>query len=172
MSFSIVQTMRLLIAPSAKVSCSWFLWHRLLRELRRRGRNCSRESGAFLLGHRGPGYARIVDFVPYDEIDPNCLDSGIVTMDGHRFAALWATCRQRGLAVVADVHVHPGNVEQSPSDKDNPMIARAGHISMILPRFAMGRISRSAIGIYQYCGAKLWTRVPPSDRLRFFHIGL
>jgi hypothetical protein len=56
--------------------------------VRERGRNASRESGAFLLGHRKDGRARIVDFILYDDLDPHALDTGIVRFDGRHFGAL------------------------------------------------------------------------------------
>lgn len=132
MNFSIAGTMRRLFAPRHELSCSWFLWRRLLARLRERGRNRSRESGAFLLGQRHCGRAQIVDFVLYDDLDPHCLDSGIVRFDGRYFSELWALCKARGLTVVADVHVHPGGSGQSDSDRAHPMISRAGHIALIL----------------------------------------
>jgi hypothetical protein len=164
--------MRRLFAPKHELSCSWFLWRRLKTKLRERGRNRSRESGAFLLGHRQDGRARIVDFVLYDDLDPRVLESGIVRFDGRYFGDLWAICKTRGLAVVADVHVHPCGSGQSDSDRDHPMISRAGHIALIIPRFATGSQLRRDIGVYCYLGGKRWVTVPPSERRRFFHIGL
>jgi hypothetical protein len=52
------------------------------------------------------------------------------------------------------------------------MISRAGHIALIFPRFATGGQPRRDIGIYRYLGGKRWAGVPPSERRRFFHIGL
>lgn len=172
MNFSIAGTMRRLFAPRHELSCSWFLWRRLLARLRDRGRNRSRESGAFLLGRRQDGRARIVDFVLYDDLDPHCLDSGIVRFDGRYFSELWAIGKTRGLTVVADIHVHPDGSGQSDSDRAHPMISRAGHVALILPRFAVAPQSRRDIGLYRYEGAKRWTIVPPGDRRAFFHIGL
>lgn len=172
MNFFSPVTMRRLFAPRHELSCSWFVWRRLKAKLRERGRSCSRESGAFLLGHREGGRARIVDFVLYDDLDPHALDSGIVRFDGRYFSDLWAICRKRGLIVVADVHVHPGGSGQSGSDRDHPMIARAGHIALILPRFATGQQLRRDVGIYCYLGAKQWHTVRPSERREFFHISL
>lgn len=164
-------TMRRLLAPRHELSCSWLLWYRLRAKLRERGRDCTRESGAFLLGHRADGRARIANFVLYDDLDPHCLDSGIVRFDGRYFGELWAICRARGQVVVADIHVHPGSADQSASDRDNPMISTAGHIALTLPRFATGAQARCDIGIYRYLGSKRWATVPPRDRRRFFHIG-
>ena len=172
MNFFNPVTMRRLFAPRHELSCSWFLWRRLKTKLRERGHRYRRESGAFLLGLREGDSARIVDFVLYDDLDPHALDSGIVRFDGRYFSNLWAICKSRGLTVVADVHVHPGGSGQSDSDRDHPMISQAGHIALILPRFAAGAQSRCDIGIYRYLGGKKWEMVRPSARRQFFHIGL
>ena len=172
MNFSIVQTMRRLLAPKHELSCSWFVWQRLLRSLRKRGRMKSRESGAFLLGYRQDGKARIVDFVLYDDLDPHCLDTGIVRFDGRYFGDLWAICQSRGLFVVADIHVHPCDASQSESDRDHPMISRAGHLALILPCFASSSVRRVSIGIYRYMGSKRWMTISPERRRAFFHIGI
>ena len=172
MNFSIVETMRRLLAPRHELSCSWFLWRRLLRMLRDRGHNGGRESGAFLLGRRIYGRVQVEDFVVYDDLDPKSLNTGIVRFDGRYFGSLWDLCARRGLTVVADVHTHPGGSQQSASDRDHPMISRAGHVALILPRFAASPQPRTEIGIYRYQGGKQWISVPHSDRRRFFYIGL
>ena len=64
MNFSIAEIIRRLFAPKHELSCSWFLWRRLLTCLRERGLNRSRESGAFLLGHLNGQRTRITDFHP------------------------------------------------------------------------------------------------------------
>ena len=172
MNFSIAQTIARLWAPRHEISCSWFLWRRLCAKLRERGRNASRESGAFLLGYRADGRARITDFILYDDLDPHALDTGIVHFDGRHFGALWDICKQRGMSVVADVHVHPGGAGQSSSDRDHPMISRAGHIAFILPDFARPPVPPESVGIYRYLGGKRWHTVPAAARRNFFHIGL
>ena len=65
MNFSIAAIINRLLAPQHELSCSWFLWRRLTARLRQRGRNASRESGAFLLGYADAnGAARISRFRP------------------------------------------------------------------------------------------------------------
>ncbi len=172
MNFFIVETMHRLLAPRHELSCSWLLWRRLCQELRERGRNRARESGAFLLGRRHRKRARIIDYVLYDDLDPRCLESGIVRFDGRYFGDLWALCKAHGLAVVADVHVHPGEATQSESDRAHPMISCAGHIALILPRFASKPLSRREIGLYCYQGAQKWVPIPAAERRAYFHIGL
>ena len=171
MNSSILETIHLLLAPRSELSCSWFLWRRILSGLRERGHNRSRESGAFLLGRHLGKRACIVDFVLYDDLDPRCLDTGIVRFDGRNFAGLWRLCSSQDLEVIADVHVHPSDAFQSTSDRKYPMVAVPGHIALIVPRFATGYIPRSAIGIYKYRGAKRWNSVPAKGRRAFFHIG-
>ena len=172
MNFSIAQIIARLWAPRHEIFCSWFLWQRLCARLRERGRNATRESGAFLLGYRADGRARITDFVLYDDLDPHALDTGIVRFDGRYFGTLWDICKQRGMSVVADVHVHPGGAGQSSSDRDHPMISRAGHIAFILPDFARPPVPQESVGIYRYLGGKRWHTVPAAARRIFFHIGL
>ena len=172
MNFSIARIIRRLLSPRHELSCSWFLWRRLLAKLRDRGRRASRESGAFLLGLRDGEAARVTDFVLYDDLDPLALESGIVRFDGRYFGELWEICRSRQLRVVADVHVHPGSSGQSDSDRAHPMISRAGHIALILPEFARPPICMRRIGIYRYLGNKEWSAVPALDRKTFLHIGI
>jgi proteasome lid subunit RPN8/RPN11 len=171
MNFSIAAIICRLLAPQHELSCSWRLWQRLLKKLRERGRGV-RESGAFLLGRKGDdGRRRIVDFVLYDDIDPHALDTGIVHLDGRHFGKLWDLCRARSLTVVADVHTHPGGAGQSNSDRAHPIIARAGHLALIVPNFAAPPVRRAALGIYRYGGRGRWKTIPHERHRRFFHIG-
>ena len=138
MNFSIAQIIARLWAPRHELSCSWFLWRRLLRE-------AARARPARPAGRAAPscsatsvnGRGRIVDFILYDDLDPHALDTGIVHFDGRYFGALWDICKHRGLSVVADVHVHPGGSGQSGSDQRAPDdLARRSH------RAHSARISR------------------------------
>lgn len=172
MSFSLAETIARLLSPRHELSCSWFLWRRLLRKLRERGLDGTRESGAFLLGRRSRGRVRIVDFILYDDLDPNALSTGIVRFDGRYFTALWDRCTERDLSVVADVHTHPGGSEQSDSDQHHPMISRAGHLALIVPDFAAPPVRRREVGMYRYEGGKRWHAVPSGERRRFFFIGI
>lgn len=172
MNFSIAETIARFLSPRHELSCSWFLWRRLLRKLRERGRAGTRESGAFLLGRRRRGRVRIVDFILYDDLDPNALNTGIVRFDGRYFAVLWDRCKARGLTVVADVHTHPGCSQQSESDQNHPMISQSGHLALIVPDYAAAPVRRRAVGMYRYQGGKRWHAVPTGERRRFFFIGI
>jgi hypothetical protein len=170
MSFSIAQTMRRLLAPDHRLSCSSGLWRQLLHDLRARGGG-RRESGAFLLGSKDGDRRHITDYVLYDDLDPHSLETGIVTFDGRHYGKLWAICRERRASVVADVHVHPGLSHQSQSDREYPMLSVAGHLSLIIPHFARNPVRREEIGIYRYRHDGGWDAIHERDRIRFFHIG-
>jgi len=136
------------------------VWEKLIYELRKRG-DGQRESGAFLLGKVDEN--RISGFVCYDDLDPHCLDHGIITFDGSGYVPLWQMCKEKGLTVLADVHTHPGEwVGQSRSDSNHPMIAQSGHIALILPEYAQAKNLRlKDAGIYEYRGNKKWKTINP-----------
>lgn len=170
MTFSIRKIIRGLAAPEHRLSCSSKLWRVGLTELRRRteGRH---ESGAFLLGKCDGDRRTVRRFVYYDDLDPHSLDTGIVVFDGAGYGPLWQLCRESGLTVVADAHTHPGREGQSCSDRDNPMIARPGHIALIVPQFAERVFGAGELGIYEYEGQHRWRNHSGSKAERFFYIG-
>jgi hypothetical protein len=133
-------------------------WRSLVRELARRGSG-RRESGAFLLGS-GSTVRRVLLF---DDLDPGCL-TGAISIRGTAFGRLWTFCRQEGLQVLGDVHTHPGkDVRQSEIDRRNPMVARAGHIALIVPSFAQGSSSPADVGLHRYLGQHRWESHLGSD---------
>lgn len=178
MSFSIPATIRALatslLAPEHRLACPTLLWHEGLVELRRRG-GARRESGAFLLGERttrgGAERRRVRQFVYYDDLDPHCLDSGVVVFDGAGFGPLWRLCREMGLEVVADVHTHPGTARQSDADRRHPMIATAGHFALIVPDFAARTPASAELGLYEYAGAHQWRDHSGPAAARIFYTG-
>jgi proteasome lid subunit RPN8/RPN11 len=142
---------------AAKLEISQINWLRLQRALKRKGRG-RRESGAFLLAP--PDSTRVKRFIAYDDLDPHCLDTGIIRFDGAGYVQLWDLCGKTGLRVIADVHTHPTDwTDQSPVDISNPMIPRAGHIALIMPEYA-GRIllGIKGVGIHEYEGEGKWRK--------------
>ena len=170
MNFSIRATIRGLVAPKHRLSCSSKLWKEGLAELCRRGGG-RQESGAFLLGSRQGKRRAITRFLYYDDLDPGCLNTGIVVFDGAGYGPLWQLCRETGLVVLADVHTHPGTARQSPTDRRNPMVATSGHIALIVPEFARRTISLRDLGIYEYLGEHQWQDHSGLGSETFFYIG-
>ncbi len=170
MTFCIRRTIRGFVAPDHKLACSHTLWRSLLTTLQERGQN-RHESGAFLLGRIDGERRRVERFVPYDDLDPHSLDTGIVVFDGSGYGPLWALCRETGLSVIGDVHTHGGRPFQSEADRTNPMIARAGHIAIIVPNFACGLIKNEDVGLYRYCGSHAWEDFSLEKARRYLYIG-
>ncbi|AWO92681.1 MULTISPECIES: hypothetical protein [Bradyrhizobium] len=131
------------------------LWLALGAELHRRteGRH---ESGAFLLGTRAAAEREATALVYYDDLDPRAYSTGICVLHADAFGRLWDRCAEMSLVVVADAHVHPRGARQSLSDRDNPMIARPGHLALILPLLARPPVRRWSIGLYEYLGDHRW----------------
>jgi len=143
------------------------LWHRLLRDLRARG-ELRGESGAFVLGNREGSIDRARSYVPYDELDPHAIESGIIRFSSEGYSHLWNVCRVRGQRVVADVHTHPADrVEQSNSDQAHPMIPERGHLALIVPRFAQTTSwTLRAVGQHEYLGGSRWKSPADMGRVR------
>ena len=153
---------------ATELSISRLMWLRLSWRLRQRGGG-ERESGAFLLGPKSGG--RVTGFICYDDLDPRCLDTGIIRFDGRGYVSLWKACAERKLKVVADVHTHPGDwTEQSEADRTHPMIAQLGHLALILPNFAQHSLfGPNGAGFFRYRGDGRWETMPPSSlRLTLF----
>ena len=171
MNFSIKAIIRAFVAPRHRLRCPNRMWRRVVAELERRGRH-RHESGVFLLGVDHGKQREVRDVVFYDDLDPRAYDSGVCVLHGDAFAKLWAICREKKLTVVADAHTHGGAGFQSSSDKANPMIARTGHIAIIIPNLARWPIRASQLGIYEYCGQHDWIDRSPASRWGYFYTGL
>lgn len=135
-------------------------WRHLLAELRRRGEG-RRESGAFLLADRDGD--RVVRVAYYDDLDAHSLTGGISFASGG-FTELWRICAAENVRVVADVHTHPGTrVAQSDIDATNPMMARVGHIAIVVPSYGHAR-RVGECGVHIYLGSRRWIDVPADRR--------
>jgi proteasome lid subunit RPN8/RPN11 len=140
--------------PTPRLTCRKKLWRKIQSELRARG-NGKIESGAFLLGRNLGGTREILDFIAYDDIDPNCLQ-GDIQFDGSNMDMVWARCRAQAMDVVADIHTHPGGYGQSSIDRANPMMPQKGHLALIMPNFADRLYLPGQIGIYEFLGPGRW----------------
>ena len=171
MTFSIKMIIRACAAPRHRLSCHAELWAGVTRQLERRGEE-RHEAGVFLLGYATPKHRRVVDTVYYDELDPDAYSSGVCILYAPAFAKLWAICRERKLTVVADVHTHKGAANQSASDKANPMVARDGHVAIIVPNFAVTPVPMEKLGIYEYRGGHTWRDCSPRTVRGYFYSGI
>lgn len=145
------------------------LWVGLISDLRLRGGGV-RESGAFLLGDIKSNARVARAWVPYDVLDPNALTEGYVCLSTAAFTRLWKVCFECGMTVVADIHTHPKGARQSCSDRLNPMISQAGHIALIAPRYAQGKVMPIDLSVNVYLGDKKWSSFCGQDAQRRIHL--
>jgi hypothetical protein len=152
-------------------------FRRLMAELARRGQG-SRESGAFLLStNRTQTHGPHRDSRPivtrvayYDDLDPGSLTGGI-TFGADGYSALNAVCRRGQLHVVADVHTHPRTwVGQSETDAGHPMSALVGHVALIAPNFARGRVRPEDLGVHVLDGFGRWASYFGQDAAHLVHL--
>ena len=144
-------------------------WNGLIEELGLRGRG-RRETGAFLLADRGADRRTVRRIVYFDDLDPRCL-RGSICLEGLAYSRLWDLCEGECLVVVGDIHTHPGAwVQQSRTDKSNPMIARAGHVALVAPHFAARPVSPHQVGVHLYLGARGWTSWVGDEAAKRLHV--
>lgn len=157
MIISIRRIIRGIVAPSAVVVSAPHVWHRLVGDLNERSGGI-RESGAFLLGTiENNGTRTILDYVLYDDLDPEALNTGAIHLRSSAYSDLWNLCASKNFMVVADVHTHPGPyIEQSQTDKRHPMISKVGHIAIILPNYGRTPTDPKVAAVYRYLGSYEW----------------
>jgi hypothetical protein len=143
------------VLPEPTLRLSRSLWTDVTRELHRRTKG-SHESGAFLLGGRSGGERTATAVIYYDDLDPRAYDTGVCVLEADAFGRLWDRCTALALSVVADAHVHLFGAGQSRADRENPMIARPGHLALILPDMAEAPVRLSSVGFYEYLGDHRW----------------
>lgn len=158
------------VGRSALIRIDSATWHALFDELSARGGGV-RESGAFLLGSKEDPRPRVREIIYFDDLDEDAL-TGAIHLHAYAFARLWRICRQGNMRVLADVHTHPSAwVQQSTIDQANPMVAREGHLGLIVPEFARGSRSARAVGFHIYRGESGWDSHYGTGASRLLYVG-
>jgi proteasome lid subunit RPN8/RPN11 len=95
---------------------------------------------------------------------------GAIHFNGLAYSPLSDICDAERRVVVADVHSHPyASVRQSSYDEESPMIAREGHVALIVPRLALKPVKPVEVGVHRYGGAagwRSWTGPEAARRLK------
>jgi len=156
-------------SPERPIRISRRSWRSLVAELATRGGG-RRESGAALLAKQDEP-TMVTRIVYFDDVDGRSLRGGIdVRFEG--MVALTDICRRDGLTVIADAHTHPGIwVGQSRIDQAHPMVALPGHIALILPNFAQGKVRFREVGVHEYRGEAGWIAHTHESASQRFRIG-
>lgn len=168
---SIQRNIRALVAPQHEISMSRTLWAELVIDLEDRGQGV-RESGAFLIGSFFQGRREVISYIPYDELEPGCLDAGYINFTSSGYRKLWKILKGNGLRVLGDIHTHPGAAIQSYIDRDNPMMPNAGHMAFILPSYAQGHPTINDVALYIYEGNYCWQKYKPGQARQKLYVGI
>jgi hypothetical protein len=170
MSYFIQRITAVFVGRHSRIRVPRELWTELVAELGRRSGGV-RESGAFLLARTDRRRKTVTRVAYFDDLDADCLTGG-VAFHPSGFECLWKMCALEGLRVVADVHTHGGTfVRQSSIDKANPMIAKAGHVAVIVPHLAQRPVVASQCGVHTYRGAHQWDEALDRAARRTLYIG-
>lgn len=154
---------------SSQLSIVPQVWRPLTEQLWRRGEG-RHEAGAFLYGTTLGNTRTVTGAIYYDELDPEAYRTGVCVLLAGSFAMLWRRCREQRLTIVADIHTHPLGARQSLIDQRNPMIARSGHVAIIVPSFAAAPVQPSRLGVYIYQGNHRWSNQSPSTGSKFLRV--
>lgn len=133
--------------------------------------NGAHESGAFIVGLKIGHRREATGYLLYDDLEPGCLDSGIVHFTSKGFRQLWKTLKQSGLQVVADVHTHPDDAYFSCTDRRNPMIPTPGHLAFVIPNYASGSPTPQDAAFFIYKGNYQWEEFRAEAAGRKLYVG-
>jgi hypothetical protein len=165
-----MRVIRRLIGRRAWLRIRTDLWAVLIAEMGLRA-DGHREAGAFLLGRRDDPRLTVVECAYYDDLDANSLTGGI-SFGFEGFAPLWDLCDLRNLRVVGDVHTHGGrSITQSSTDRENPMVARVGHIALIVPYLAARPVGPHEVGVHRYLGDEGWQSCTGREAASRLYVG-
>lgn len=138
-------------------------------ELYRRSGFGGTESGCFVLGRISRAERTAEDVIYFDDIDPDAYHAGAIRLNTAKLSTVYDICEAKGLSVVGDIHVHPLAAFLSTIDEAYPVIAREGHVSVILPYDGRYRVPRQiAINIYRSTGQ--WIELPRGKCSKFLGI--
>ena len=116
-----------------------------------------KESGAFLLGKQAGSRRLVTSYLMYDKVAPESSRShAYVAFTAEEMARAWEHCYAAGQQVVADVHTHPFGPAQSVTDRAHPIVSVAGHVALIVPKFAKGSQQPRDLGVHLFGGASRW----------------
>lgn len=117
------------VIPSISIGHAGIDW--TLQKLQRRG-VLNVEGVILWLGKRSPQLVEVAE--AYEPIYNSAADSFVIPP--HGMSALMSRIAASGLAVVAQVHTHPGAAFHSAADERWALIRHAGAYSIVLPKFA------------------------------------
>ena len=114
------------------------------------GEGLLRETFA-ILRHCGQGSRECVSYWSGSLDDPLVVDqvhhpchtarAGWYEVDGAWLTKVWIELANEKRAIRVQIHTHGGSAFHSLTDDEFPIVATPGFLSLVVPRFAMGRVT-------------------------------
>jgi proteasome lid subunit RPN8/RPN11 len=152
-----------------RLSCPAPLIDETLEALRDAGRRGKERVVLWLAPRRlieGPTIAEV--YVPLQEA---CEDYFRIPPEG--MTALMAHLRSRRLALLVQVHSHPGRAFHSRADDLWAVVRHEGGLSIVVPEFAAGISAANftaKAAVFRLSSEDRWLEVPPADIARFLQV--
>ena len=86
-------------------------------------------------------------------------------LDDDWFSSFWIRLADEQLGVRVQVHTHPGAAYHSSIDDENPVVATAGFLSLVIPSFAQGEVGFGGAFLAQINADGKWHQVPIAEHL-------
>ena len=93
-----------------------------------------------------------------------------VTVNGDELFRINVHLYERGLALVAQLHSHPGEAYHSDTDDAFPIATTSGALSLVVPDFAVRAFSLDRCAVYRLLPGRGWVGLPPPEVRRLIHL--
>jgi hypothetical protein len=98
-------------------------------------------------------------------------DGGVfVSVDSEALFRLNMHLYDRELALVAQLHSHPGEAYHSETDDTYPIATTAGALSLVIPDFAAHPFAVERCAIYRLIAGEGWVAIPRAEAARLIHL--
>lgn len=93
-----------------------------------------------------------------------------VAVDGDELFRLNVHLYERGHALIAQLHSHPGEAYHSETDDAFPIATTVGAFSLVVPDFAVRPFSLERSAVYRLLPGRGWVGLPPGEVRKIIHL--
>jgi hypothetical protein len=132
---------------------------KILKDAIRIMRNCGegqRECVVFVVEHVPTGVLNVIHPV-------HSARGGGYEIEQQWLGQFSARQTREAMEVVAQIHTHPGSAFHSSTDDAWPMVGTAGFVSVVVPEFALGRISIDEVYACRLTTTGTWEELDTSE---------
>jgi hypothetical protein len=98
-------------------------------------------------------------------------DQGLLyTVDGDELYKINMWLYENKLTLISQIHSHPGAAYHSDTDDAFPIVAVNGGLSIVIPDFGLGEISKDDWAVYRLYPKRGWLRLPDQEVNGLIHV--